>query len=154
SDADTFDADAYTLAATREIADAITDPDAGRGWALRASGAVPLDQQSAWVGAVPSLHDEVADLCEGARVRIGGFLFQRTYSNVAAARGGDPCVPAMPDAYFSTTPAVPPGETVDGWTDVAIDGAASCAGGETTVSIPIYGWSGDDGAGGCASDGW
>ncbi|MGZ3422584.1 MAG: hypothetical protein ACXWUG_15030 [Polyangiales bacterium] len=56
---------------------------------------------------------EVGDLCE--RQQAGGmfqpkdypFVVQRSWSNIAAANGHDPCVPSQVPVYFNTIPELP-----------------------------------------------
>jgi hypothetical protein len=114
--------DALTETATHEIMESATDPIAGF--------ALPTTSTSTpWVDTVWSQYYggvvENADLCDFSETRVGDFLYQRIFSNNAARAGGDPCVPAVPDTYFSTAAA-------KGWYAVA-PGA--------TVEVPITGWS-------------
>jgi hypothetical protein len=68
---------------------------------------------------------ELADLCIGTAWLESGFQFQRVWSNAAAALGGDPCAPTVPDPYYQIAPAKP-------WYTVAAG---------ATVTIPLVGWS-------------
>ena len=122
--------EAVTVAGSHEIAEAVTDTDDG--WHLPIPPAVPGWQ----IEATPWLsyngpnnpyqpHVEIGDLCNDTRFTEGGFVFQRTFSDAAAAAGEDPCVPHLAIPYYSvSTPqdwfAGQPGET---------------------VSIPVAGWS-------------
>jgi hypothetical protein len=118
--------DSLTKVASHEVIESASDPT-GTGWRLPRATATPWTA-SVWgamqVGAV-----ENGDLCEGTRVRepdtATGWLYQRVWSNVAAATGGDPCVPLRTDAFYDVTIA-------DDW----YSGAAGA-----TVSIPLTGWS-------------
>src|SRR5262249_55967901 len=46
---------------------------------------------------------ENGDLCVGTSIYDSTYKFQRVWSNTAAAAGGDPCVPAIGDAYYSVS---------------------------------------------------
>ena len=46
---------------------------------------------------------EVADLCESLGVHREGFYLTRSWSNLAAAAGGDPCVPSDGSPYYNVT---------------------------------------------------
>jgi hypothetical protein len=127
-------------AASHEIAEAVTDtsvpqpsggyvdgfrlpklPDGTPMW----PGAPWLTYNLGWDVDVYQPNVENADLCGGTHMITNGFLYQRSFSNVAAMAGGDPCVPALPIPYYSTT-------TEQDW----------YAGAEgSTVTIPITGWS-------------
>lgn len=52
--------------------------------------------------------DETADMCQyEANVPEGIWSFQRSYSNIAAAAGGSPCVPAVPGEAYTNVSASP-----------------------------------------------
>jgi hypothetical protein len=63
-------------------------------------------------------------MCVGTRTLEGSFIYQRSWSNAAAATGGDPCVPAQ-TPYYSVSAA-------QDWYKMA-PGAM--------LDIPITGWS-------------
>jgi hypothetical protein len=112
-----------TRTASHEIAEAATDPVPPTGYEL-------LPPRPRWSGSVwPSFGPEVGDLCEqGNRVLLpaeAGFLYQRIWSNQAAAEGGDPCIPHLSDPYYSVS-------APQGWYKASAGG---------TVSIPLTGWS-------------
>jgi hypothetical protein len=73
---------------------------------------------TAWSG-------EVGDLCVGSMFYDQNFPFQRVWSNIAAARGGDPCVPALSEPYFNVS-----ADTY--WTEIPSGG---------TATITMHGWS-------------
>jgi hypothetical protein len=111
--------------ASHEIAEAATDPLLNA-WRLPAPSPFSPPTQSAWMWASSAVF-EVGDFCEGARwVDPGSNTeYQRIFSASAAADGGDPCLPALGQPYFSVSSdadwhAVSPGGSVD---------------------IPITGWS-------------
>jgi hypothetical protein len=117
-----------TNAASHEVVEAATNP-AGMGYNFRT--ALVAGTSDIW--AVFNGADvELADPCEGTRTLEvvdggpgAGWEFQRIWSNTAAAKGGDPCIPAAADPYFSVS--------------VPQDWYAVNAGG--TVTIPMTGWS-------------
>jgi hypothetical protein len=109
-----FDLDTITVAASHEIIEAATDP-----WSIATSQA---NGQATGYALTPYNNDtqtwlrtqlgggEVADLCNdftGAqtdRVAMGEFTVQRSFSNVSAQAGHDPCVPQV-GTYFNLVPA-------------------------------------------------
>jgi hypothetical protein len=111
-----------TITASHEILEAATDPTPGSGWVLGAA-----DLQQPWTTA-PTLvapGGELGDLCLGTKWVEGGYTYQRGWSNVAAAAGGDPCVPAYPNAKYYNASAPQP------WYMVAAGGS---------VTIPLTGF--------------
>lgn len=98
------------LVSSHEMIEAATDPipDNRPGFQIG-------DPTSLWL----ALGGEVADLCtrgdSTATWIENGFVAQRSWSNVAAAAGDDPCVPGQQDPFFtaaarlSTVPRIPPG---------------------------------------------
>jgi len=112
-----------TITGSHEIVEAATDPQPGMGWGFGA-----VDATQPWTSA-PTLTapgGELADLCLGTQWNEGNVLYQRVWSNQAAAAGGDPCVPAMPGVpyYLSSAP--------QGWYTVAAG---------ASVDIPFAGFS-------------
>jgi hypothetical protein len=88
------------------------------------------DPSGSWSG----LGEEVADLCtradETGLVRDGDFVAARSWSNAAAAAGGDPCLPVTGDGLYvnvkrdgNVQPRIPPGGRgtvgVTGWSNRA-----------------------------------
>jgi hypothetical protein len=114
----TFDDVSYS--ASHELIEAATDPF--------------LDSYLQSLGPLlpPDNDLEIADLCENeAPVSEGGFKVTRTYSNAAASRGSEPCLPKPAgDVYYnvsvapSTVQHASPGETVSfeltGWSEAEI----------------------------------
>jgi hypothetical protein len=96
----TFVLDEYTTIIAHEVVEAITD-NGQIGFKLRRDRSVDVRQQTPHVAG----STEVGDLCHGARIVEGKFLFQRTYTNHRAASGFDPCTPAATTEFFSTSPA-------------------------------------------------
>jgi hypothetical protein len=120
-----------TVAASHEIAEAATDPD-GHGYRLPAVATSKPWTESIWNAFDLIGGAEVGDLCEGAYWvdNSGGApeVYQRIWSNHAAAGGGDPCVPALGEPYYSTA-------IEQDWYPVQ-PGA--------TISIPVTGWATGD----------
>ena len=122
--------DSLTERASHEIIEAATDTRGG--WRLPEASATPWNDldTSIWRSSQPGVIEN-GDLCEGSRVReplAGGFLFQRSWSNAAAAKNGganDPCVPARSEPYFNVS--------------IASDWISIAAG--ATITIPFSGWS-------------
>jgi FG-GAP-like repeat len=122
--------DELTNAASHEVVESATDPQKSGGWAFN----LPVQPGVTPVWEVyTGEHVEVADACEGtdtfesvgAVVPLNGWEFQRMWSNKAAAKEGDPCMPASSTPYFSVNVpqdwyAVSPGHS---------------------VAIPVAGWS-------------
>ena len=124
--------DELTERASHEIIEAATDTS--RGWHLPRASATPWSDADAsiWRSMQPGTVEN-GDLCELSRIReplAAGFLFQRSWSNKAALRGGDPCVPARTEPYFNVSVAkdwysIAPGQSIDipfsGWSTAETD---------------------------------
>ncbi len=119
--------DQLTRIASHEIAEAATDPRpaVGDGFELLLPHEAEEWNASPWLQIEGASSAEIGDLCMLTRAREGAFVYQRIFSNAAATRGGDPCVPALPGAYYNVT-------TAGGWFSAASGG---------TVTIPVTGWS-------------
>ena len=116
--------DRTTAIASHEIAEAATDTGL-HGYTLGRPPTVTPWSDSIWRSYESSGNVETGDLCEGTRIREGAFLYQRIWSNSAAARGGDPCAPAAAGGFFDVS-------APEGW--YALDASGS-------VTIPLTGWS-------------
>jgi hypothetical protein len=118
--------DEITVETTSSLFNAITDglPPLGPAWSLP-QGTPP------WFGdpLAGGGSRGPASLCGDNRIEEVGtqssYAFARVWSNTAAARGGDPCVPVVNATYYNVTfpqgwYAVQPGQTVtipfSGWT--------------------------------------
>jgi hypothetical protein len=94
-----------TATASHEIVEAATNPDPNR-------PGFRLDSAPAFV-AFRAYGSEPADPCgllnlDRHRAEAGAFRVQRAWSNRAAAAGGDPCVPAVPERpYLALVPRQP-----------------------------------------------
>ncbi len=95
------DLDHLTEAASAVYVDTSTDPHPSTAPGFRA-----VDPEHVVWSFVPGA--ELGDMCgrfNSAQQRlVDAFMIQRTWSNVAASAGDDPCVPAVPGAvYFGAT---------------------------------------------------
>lgn len=100
------DLDDVTATASHEILEATTDPDPSRRGFAFAGGSEIAGFTAAGVEPV----DPCGLLTRNAhRVREGELTVQRAWSNAAAARGTEPCVPADPQAppYLALLPERP-----------------------------------------------
>ncbi len=111
-----------TLIASHEIAEAASDPVPGSGWAPPSPNTSAPWLAPAWNAAI---YGEIGDLCFTTQITEGSYMYQRIWSNAAAAKGGDPCVPAFPQPYVNTS--VP-----EQWYTIAPGGS---------LQIPVTGFS-------------
>jgi hypothetical protein len=89
------DLDVATVAASREIAEAATDPYLAQG----EIGFYRVDPAWSVTG------NEIGDYCAGLTTTESGSAVQRIWSNASAAAGHDPCVPAPSgEVYYSVAP--------------------------------------------------
>ncbi|MEP7124763.1 MAG: hypothetical protein ABJE95_27795 [Byssovorax sp.] len=120
--------ESFEVFASHEFIEAVTDalPITKPAWQL-----VP-DPESAWFTSF-QFEVETGDLCEyqNSYAHEAGFAAQRSWSNLAAAAGGDPCLPVEPPVPYFNTTATPdavvhakPGTTVDytlkGWSTAPV----------------------------------
>jgi hypothetical protein len=111
-----------TITASHEIAEAATNPDLANGYHLARTASSPwVDSPSAWANG-----GELGDACEYSNFTEGSFTYQRVWSNAAAAKGLDPCVPSLPQVAYANTSAQ------EAW--YTIQPGAS-------VHVPLTGWS-------------
>jgi hypothetical protein len=113
-----------TIVGSHEIAEGATDPVPGNGYTLVSS----IDTKQPWTQSplVAALYGEVGDLCVSTQINEGNFTYQRIWSNTAAAKELDPCVPPYTQyAYVNTS--VP-----QGWYTMTAGGS---------LQIPVTGWS-------------
>jgi hypothetical protein len=113
--------DTLTVTGSHEIIESATDPVDGFYLPITSTSAPWLDSVwSQYYGGVV----EAGDLCGSTGIRIGTYEYQRSWSNRAAAEGGDPCVPTINEPYFAASApqdwyAMAPGQTINvtitGW---------------------------------------
>jgi hypothetical protein len=94
------DVDALTVTASHELIESATDPVIGEGYVVT-PGEQPW-QATVWAAVQPGAN-ELADLCGGTRVHEGDWEYQRSFSNLAAMKGDDPCAPALAEPYYNVT---------------------------------------------------
>lgn len=97
------DLDGRELVSSHELIEAATDP-----WPDNRPAYQIHDVTNPWI----TLGEEVADLCQrGDDIEVwkeSGFVAQRSWSNLAAASGEDPCVPGQQEPYFTAYTARSP----------------------------------------------
>src|SRR5262249_55363783 len=91
-----------TIVGSHEIAEAATDTGAGWRMAIPAS-TVPVWMSDPWLEYEDNRVTENGDLCIDTRILEGAYYYQRAFSNVAAAAGGDPCLPTLPIPHYGAT---------------------------------------------------
>ena len=93
--------DSLTSATSHELLEAATDP-----LPFSAPAWVKLDDEHFIWGRTPG--GELGDMCEyvqlADQVLVGNFTVQRTWSNISAAAGHDPCVPVLVTPYVGAAP--------------------------------------------------
>ncbi len=99
-----------TVATSHEFIEAVTDP-----LPFTAGAFQDMDTEHAIWGIAPGA--EVGDMCEyvatANNAMVGAFRVQRTWSNVSAAAGHDPCVPAPATPYRGAAPVVADDISID-----------------------------------------
>jgi hypothetical protein len=115
--------DELTVSASHEIIESATDPDL-KSWSLPVVTPFHPWTEDVWSSSQLGGRVEVGDICEATFWYESSHFYQRVWSNAAARAGGDPCVPALNEPYYSTT-------FDQGWYPVAPAGS---------VAIPVEGW--------------
>jgi hypothetical protein len=84
---------------SHEIIEAASDPSGSNGWILHGNPGQP------WLGSVwtSGSQGENGDMCTGTSIYVQGYKLQRIWSNTAAKGQGDPCLPALQEAFFNTS---------------------------------------------------
>jgi hypothetical protein len=113
----------YTFVASHELAEAATDP-------------APLSGYDFGFG-----EGEVGDLCVGLAVQ-DSYALTTIWSNSAAAKGGDPCVPATGLPYVDVDPSpaqvnIP--ATAGGSVDVTLTGWSTSLVGDWVLEVSVAG---------------
>jgi hypothetical protein len=119
------DVQQMTIIGSHEIVEGATDPVPGNGWTLAPPVAnAPWTQpDSTWIEAV---YGELGDLCAYTQITEGLYIYQRIYSNAAAALGGDPCIPTYTMSAYDNMSAP------QGWYTITSGG---------TATFPVTGFS-------------
>jgi hypothetical protein len=134
--ADVHGLDALTVAASHEIIEAVTDPLPQSHPAFAAA-----PEEFIWTYVTGG--GEVGDLCasqSGMHLRPSSLPYevQRTWSNVRAAAGHDPCVPSpASEVYFNSAPVLPDRLAVQDKTTTT-KGIRIAAGQQKTIEIDLY----------------
>jgi hypothetical protein len=124
-----------TTVAAHELVESATDP-------LSGGFAQTDDMHAVWTYVTDG---EVADLCEQNDTTFWQpadmtYTIQRTWSNVAAAAGKDPCVGDPQPAYYQTVPEQPDAVTIDvGFGPWATVGAHLAAGDTRMLAMRVQG---------------
>jgi hypothetical protein len=120
----------FEVVAGHEIAEAATDsnPIANPAWQLYVEQGQTAPQASVWNQEEIASSIENGDECIGTRITETGVEYQRIFSNVAAAHGGDPCVPALAVPFFN----VSPDPATNGWIQVTAG---------QPLDVPLNAWS-------------
>ena len=117
------DLQSVTIIGSHEIVEGASDPIPNNGWTLPALDTSAPWTQTPWIEAV---YGEIGDLCAGTQITEGLYIYQRIWSNAAAALEGDPCVPTYTQYAYDSMSAP------QGWYPVTSGG---------TVTIPVTGFS-------------
>lgn len=114
-----------TIIGSHEVVEGASDPVPGNGWTLPGppANAPWTEPDSTWIEAV---YGEIGDLCAYTQITEGLYIYQRIFSNTAAALGGDPCIPTY------TTTAYDNMSAPQGWYTITSGG---------TATIPVTGFS-------------
>jgi hypothetical protein len=94
------DIESLTVTASHELLESATNPTIADGYVV-SPGKEPW-QGTVWSAVQPG-PNELADLCGGTRVHEGDWEYQRSFSNIAALKGDDPCAPALAEPYYNVT---------------------------------------------------
>jgi hypothetical protein len=129
--------DSLTISTSHEFIEAATDPhpETDPGYQL-----VDTDH-IVWEFAPGG---EVGDMCEyvgqAAQQLVGSFYVQRTWSNMSAAAGHDPCVPVMSAPYVSAAPVLTDDSSFDDGSGMPITtkGVKIPVGMSKTIDIALY----------------
>jgi hypothetical protein len=130
------DLDVYSATMSHELIEAATDPVYEAAAFIQTDDAHAAFQVGTW--------GEVCDLCEYApdsefRPSDVPGLSQRCWSNLAAALGHDPCVPAVSQPYFNAVPVTTDTVAVtwSGYT-FAAQGVRVPVGQTTTIEVDLF----------------
>ncbi len=126
--------DVVTVASSHELIEAVTDP---RPYSKPAYE-YPDDDHVVWGYYTGGESGDMCTFNDGVFYKPLGFDFtvQRSWSNVAAAAGHDPCVPALPGrVYFNSAPVLPDIVKARG---VSTHGIKIPVGGTRTIELDLY----------------
>ena len=127
--------DKVTPVLSHELVEAATDPHP-----RTAPAFAVIDRDDVVWGYTPG--SETGDMCEyirAARQRlVGDYLVQRTWSNVSAAAGHDPCVPAPVTPYVAAAPLFGDVPFVVAGKPITTHGVQLANGSSTTVEVELF----------------
>lgn len=125
---------------SHEVIEAATDamPITAPAWQLHE------DPSDAWFAAFGGFEVEVGDMCEEPSrfVKESGFVAQRSWSNAAAAAGGEPCLPvdpALPAFGVTLQPAGTQHAAAGSTIDLAVTGWSTAAVADWKLSADVWG---------------
>jgi hypothetical protein len=129
--------DAVTAAASHELVEGTTDPYIT---------AFATTDDAHWYWATVLGGGEIGDMCAQTLESfthfpdLPAYLVQRCWSNKAALKGGDPCVPLPSgDVYFNSFPVMPDMITVnDGTSTTTSKGVMIPVGSSKTIEIDLF----------------
>jgi hypothetical protein len=129
-----FDALSATL--SHELVEAATDPliETNPAWAF------PDVDHLIW-SFIPGA--EVADMCtqepQSFQRLVGSYMVQRSWSNASALAAHDPCVPALPQPYFSAAPVFAGHVNITFQDQIVVTSGVQLAVGQTkTVPVQLF----------------
>ena len=129
--------DTLTVSASHEFIEAATDPHPETDPAYQLVDGPHLIWEFAPGG-------EVGDMCEfvglAAQRLVGNFAVQRTWSNMSAAAGHDPCVPVLATPYVSAAPMLTDDASLDDGMghSLTTKGVQIPVGMSKTIDIALY----------------
>jgi hypothetical protein len=130
--------DAVTAAASHELVEGTTDP--------YETAFATTDAPHWFWATVVGGGGEIGDMCAQTLESfthfpdLPAYLVQRCWSNKAALKGGDPCVPLPTgDVYFNSFPVMPDMISVnDGMTTVMSKGVTIPVGSSKTIEVDLF----------------
>ncbi len=130
------DFDELTTTISHELIEASTDPFPNSGPAFVQTD----DAHAIWTVETDG---EVADMCEfnpEAYAKLDGIdhFVQRIWSNAAAKKGANPCVPALDGAYFSADPVLTDNVDLNYYGQWATHGVKIPVGSSKTIDVQLW----------------
>lgn len=131
--------DAMTSSASHEFIEAATDP-----YPFSDPAHAQVDNEHIfWQLALGG--GENADLCAQSASsfvkfpELPQYMVQRSWSNISAMAGHDPCVPTLPgNVYFNSAPVMPDKITVNIGQIVKMEGVVIPVGEERTIEVALF----------------
>jgi hypothetical protein len=130
--------DSMSIVTSHELVEASTDP-----FPFTAGAYQQTDDPHIIWSFTPG--GELGDMCEyvaaASQQLVGQYYVQRTWSNLSAAQGHDPCVPVMPGPYLGAAPVLSDATSVDlmdGTGPHATNGIQIAAGSSKTIEVDLF----------------